>query len=388
MRPGAAKVQPSYGLGSLSDVVPGVLAALGVSGSSDPLGLASGALAGARSVAVLLLDGLGYHGLRLAARYAPTLASIMSGALWGTTVRTITAGFPTTTPTSLTSLGTGAAPGAHGVLGFNVNVPGTDQVLTHIAWSDEPDPLRWQPLATQFTVAASAGVAAHVVSRPEYAGTGLTTAAFRGGRYVDARNLDEIADGILAGLAGRRSIVYAYHPDIDGAGHLFGLGSPQWLAAVAAVDRMLTRLIDRLPLDAALVVTADHGQINVPEDRRFDLDTDPRLREGVRVAAGEPRVRYLHALPGATDDVVAAWRGVLGDAAWVVRREEAVAQGWFGPVREEHLQRIGDVVAACHEDYVVLATETDPEKVAKMIAFHGSATEPEMRIPLLIIRHP
>jgi hypothetical protein len=387
VKPGAAKILPSYGLGSLSDVVPGVLRALGVPGASDPMGLAA-SLTGAASVAVLLLDGLGYHGLRLAAPYAPTLASIMSGALWGTTVRTITSGFPSTTPTSLTSLGTGAAPGPHGVLGFNVNVPGTDQVLTHIAWSDEPDPLRWQPLATQFTLAAAAGIATHVVSRPEYAGTGLTTAAFRGGRYFDAPDLHALADGILAGLAQRRSIVYGYHPDIDGAGHLFGLGSRQWLATVAAVDRMLTRLIDRLPLDAALVITADHGQINVPEDRRFDLDADRRLRDGVRLVAGEARVRYLHALPGATDDVVAAWRGVLGDAAWVVRREEAVAQGWFGPVPEEHLQRIGDVVAACHEDYVVLATRTDPEKVANMIGFHGSATEPEMRIPLLVIRHP
>jgi hypothetical protein len=77
---------------------------------------------------------------------------------------------------------------------------------------------------------------------------------------------------------------------------------------------------------------------------------------------------------------------VLGDAAWVVRREQAVAEGWFGPVPEEHLQRIGDVVAACHDDYVVLATETEPARIARMIAFHGSATEAEMRIPLLVVR--
>ncbi len=67
-------------------------------------------------------------------------------------------------------------------------------------------------------------------------------------------------------------------------------------------------------------------------------------------------------------------------------REQAVAEGWFGPVSEEHLQRIGDVVAACTGDYVVLATQTDPPQVADLIAFHGSATVAEMTIPLLIGR--
>ncbi len=59
--------------------------------------------------------------------------------------------------------------------------------------------------------------------------------------------------------------------------------------------------------DAALLVTADHGQLNVPVEHRFDLDADPRLRAGVRLVAGEARVRYLHTEPGATADVVAAW---------------------------------------------------------------------------------
>jgi hypothetical protein len=149
---------------------------------------------------------------------------------------------------------------------------------------------------------------------------------------------------------------------------------------------VLARLVDGLPSDAALLVTADHGQLDVPAEGRFDIDTDPRLSAGVRVVAGEPRVRYAHTLPGARDDVLAAWRSVLGDAAWVVSREEAVAAGWFGPVPEAHLARVGDVVAACHDRAVVLATAHEPESVAKMIAFHGSYTAVEMTVPLLVVR--
>src|SRR5262249_31557529 len=113
---------------------------------------------------------------------------------------------------------------------------------------------------------------------------------------------------------------------------------------------------------------------------------DPLLRAGVRVVAGEPRVRYLHTGPGARDDVIATWQGVLGAAAWVVPREEAVAEGWFGPVPEAHLARIGDVVVACQDRYAVLARKTEPNIVSRLVAYHGSYTAIEMTVPLLVVR--
>jgi hypothetical protein len=386
--PGLAAVRPTYGVASLADVLPGVLRALNVSGSVDPLGLAAGPLADVRKVAVLLIDGLGHHQIPDAAPHAPTLADMAAERLTGVTAQAITAGFPSTTPTSLASLGTGAAPGAHGLLGFTLNVPGTDRVLNHIDWRGDPDPLWWQPLRTQFDRAAAAGVAAHVVSRPEFAGSGLTVAAYRGGVYAGAANADALAARMLAVLAtlDGPAIVYGYHPDLDRTGHLFGVHSPYWTAAAAEVDRLLTLVVEGLPPGCALVVTADHGQLDVPAELRFDLDADRRLRAGVRVVAGEPRVRYLHTFAGATGDVIAAWRGVLGDAAWVVARDEAVAEGWFGPVPAAHLQRIGDVVVACHDRYAVLATKSEPATVSKLVAYHGSATAAEMVIPLIVVR--
>ncbi len=379
-------IRPAYGQASLADVMPGALASLGVPGAADPLGLAAGELAGVRGVAVLLLDGLGFDLLPLALPHAPALADIVRGRLAGASVRPITTGFPSTTPTSLASLGTGAPPGSHGLVGFFLNIPGTDQVLNHIRWSDEPDPLRWQPLTTQFARAAAAGVAARVVGRPEFNHSGLTTAAFRGAEYVESSDVDATASRMLEGLRRTPSIVYGYLPDVDRAGHESGVDTPQWRDAVATADRLVALLAGGLPPATALIVTADHGQLDIPAWHRFDLDTDLRLREGVRVVAGEPRVRYLHTIAGARDDVLATWAGILGDAAWVVSRDEAVGEGWFGPVPEEHLQRVGDVVAVCLDDYVVLATATDPVQVGRMVAYHGSATPVEMRIPLVVVR--
>jgi hypothetical protein len=380
-----ATVHPRYGGGSLADVLPSVLAVLGVPGAVDRLNLAA-ELDGVRRIAVLLVDGLGQHQVPIAAPYAPTLADL--AAARPGLARQLTTGFPSTTPTSLVTLGTGTAPGGHGILGFRVNVPGTDRVLTHIEWRRDPDPRRWQPVPTQFELAAAAGIGTVVVSRPEFEGSGLTIAANRGAAYAGAADLAKLAAGMLAAL-GRGdgpTLVYGYHPDIDRQGHLFGVDSDRWRTAIADVDALLARLVDGLPPDAALLVTADHGQLNVPADRRFDFDTDDRLRAGVRVLAGEPRVRYVHARRGAVQDVLATWRAVLGDAAWVVGRDEAIEAGWFGPVPEEHLARVGDVVAACHEAYAVVASTTDNPIEARLVAYHGSYTAAEMLVPLLVVR--
>lgn len=365
---------------SLADVLPSALAVLGRPGEKDRLGLRAN-LGDVRRIAVLLVDGLGYHLLPAAAREAPTLAEVL--ARRAGRLDELACAFPSTTPTSLVTLGTGVLPGAHGVLGFTVNLPGTDQVLTHIDWRGDPAPEQWQPVPTVFARAAAAGIRATVVSRPEFRGSGLTEAAYGPAHYVGAARGEELAERMLGELAAGPGLVYGYHPTLDTVSHLHGIDSPHWRRAAASVDRLITRLVDGLPSDTALLVTADHGALDVPAEGRFDIGTDERLAAGLRVIAGEPRVRYLHTRAGATQDVVAAWRAVLGSAAQVITREEAVQAGWFGPVPAEHLERIGDVVVICRERTVVLATGHEPEAVARLVAFHGSTTPVETAIPLI-----
>ncbi|MEU4473691.1 nucleotide pyrophosphatase/phosphodiesterase family protein [Micromonospora sp. NPDC023888] len=377
-----AVLGPDHGGGRLADVLPSALAVLGVPGSADPLGLAP-TLAGVRRIAVLLVDGLGWYQVPTAAPYAPTLAGLAA-----TVGRPLIAGFPSTTPTSLVSLGTGVPAGAHGVLGFTVRVPGADRVLTHTDWAGDPSPLSWQPVTTQLERARAAGVTTTVVSRPEFGGSGLTLAANRGGDFRGAAGGDAVAAAMLAALAAGSgpTLVSGYHADLDRHGHVSGVDSVPWRVAATEVDALVARLVDGLPPDAALLVTADHGQLDIPAAHRFDLDTDSRLRDGIRVVAGEARVRYLHVVPGALDDVVAAWSAVLGDAARVRTRDEVVATGWFGPVPEDHLGRIGDVVVTCNDTYAVMASRTERPMASKLVAYHGSDTAAELTVPLLVVR--
>lgn len=366
----------------LVDVLPSVMSLVGVPGTSDRLRLRE-RLGDVDRIAVLLVDGLGYHLLRDAAPQAPLLADVVAGRAG--VLDELGSPFPSTTPTSLVTLGTGALPGAHGIVGFTVNVPDTDRLLTHIVWGDDPDPAVWQPVPTLFQRAAAAGVRTTVVARSAFEGSGLTRAAYDGAAFVGADRSEDLARAIVEQLAAGPGLVYGYHPTLDTEAHLHGIDSPEWRRAAASVDRLITRVAEGLPPGAALVVTADHGGLDVPADARIDAGTDPRLLAGVRVLAGEPRVRYVHTLPGAAEDVRAAWQSVLGEAAHVLRRDEAIGAGLFGPVPPEHLQRIGDLVVVCRERFVVLASGFDPDMVAKLVAFHGSTAPVETAVPLVLL---
>jgi hypothetical protein len=373
-------VRPAYGTGSLADVLPSVSALLGVPGAADVLGLRE-RLDGVTRVGVLLVDGLGFHQLPVAAAYAPILADMSADAGF------LTASFPSTTPVSLATLGTGALPGAHGILGFTARRPDGRNVV-HIHWGSDPDPREWQPLPTRFETAAAAGVRTAAVTRPEFEGTGLTVAMHRGAPIIPASTGEQVAKGLAEALAAESSpaLVYAYHPDLDSAGHGHGVDSPEWRSAASGVDALLDRVVHSLPPQSALLVIADHGQLNVGVSDRVDMGLMPELAAGVIGVAGEPRVRYLYVESGALDDVIARWQAVLGSRASVMTRDEAIGEGLYGPVPPSHTGRIGDVVVICRGRSLVLASGWEPPSVNTLVAYHGALTAAEMQIPLLIAR--
>lgn len=371
--------------GSICDVLPAAAALLGHPDAVDELGLATGlGVDRADHVAVVLVDGMGSHLLGELAASAPLLASVLAGGTGRLTELACT--FPSTTPTSLVSLGTGAQPGEHGILGFTLNVPGTEVVINHVRWRDDPPPAAWQPLPTWFGRLRQVGIGARAVLPAAFIGSGLTDAAYRGADFRPAHPTDDYAQRVADELHAAPGLTYGYTHELDTAAHLFGIGSPAWHEAAAHVDALLTRLVSTLPAGAVLLVTADHGGLNVPPDARVDLDSDPRLAAGVRVVAGEPRVRYLHTEPGAAAAVRAAWRDALAGRAQIYSREEAVDAGLFGPVSPPHLARIGDVVVVCTGDAAVLATDHEPPETARLIGFHGAATAAETAIPLIAWR--
>jgi Type I phosphodiesterase / nucleotide pyrophosphatase len=366
-------IVPSYGAAALADLSASVAASLGIPDYPNVLGFDP-----TRRACILLIDGLGWEQLRDSPAAAPFLSELALNS------RALTAGFPSTTVTSLGSLCTGIPPGQHGMLGYQVMIPGEGRLLNGLRWDSRIDPQRWQRHATIYERAVDAGIAAFHVAQGSFRGTGLTSALMRGAEYLAADSMGALAARASAAMNDNpRALVLVYHGDLDGAGHVFGVGSDAWRKQLAHVDKLAEHLAGDLPPGASLYVTGDHGMVDIGADDRIDLDFEPALREGVALLGGEPRARHVYARPGAVPDVLAAWREVLGERAWVLSRDEAIKEGWFGPVDVGMTERIGDVVAAAAGNAAMVATRTEPRESA-LFGMHGSLTASEQLIPGLV----
>ncbi len=373
MTPAGDFVEPAYRTRSLADVVPAVAVALGCPLAERPTDLL---LPPAPSYVVFLVDGLGSELLKRYAHAAPFLAGLI-------TDEPATAGVPSTTATSLTSLGTGLPPGTHGLVGFTSRVPGTNTLLNALQWDAAVDPVEWQPHPTAFARLAGLGVSVTCVNKREFRSSGLTVASQRGADFVGADRVGERIAAVLASSAPTPSLTYVYDGDLDWTGHRFGVASSQWLQQLAMVDAEAEQLRDALPGHTRLLVVADHGMVDSPRESRVDVDDHPDLREGLVLLGGEARFRHLYVARAAADDVATTWRTILADRAEVLLRDEAISRGWFGAVDPTVRPRLGDVVVACTGDTAVLSTSAFPYE-ATLIGLHGSLTPAEMLIPVVV----
>lgn len=330
-------------------------------------------------VCVVVVDGLGYANLRERSGHSPFLRGHLAAR------EPLTSTFPSTTATAMGSFGTGEPPGRTAMLGYTVRDPGSGRLGNLVSWTDLPDARSWQRVPTVFERLVAAGADVTSVGPQRFAGSGLTEAALRGAAYRAALSLPQRVDAALAALR-RPGLVHLYWGDIDKAGHHHGWGSWQWGDEVEAFDRELARLARGLPADTLLVVTADHGMVDVDLGRRWDAAQHSGLRQDVELVAGEPRALHLHLSRGASPDVVAArWREVLGDAAVVTTRDEAVAGGWFGTVDQHVRPVVGDVVVAMTGRATVVDSATQTPASLELVGVHGSGTPAEVLVPFVVV---
>lgn len=373
-----APVPPGGTERSLTHVLPAAADVLGV---DVPGGAAARALLGlpaAQRVCVVLVDGLGHLNLGERGGHAPFLRSLLEGSAPLVTT------FPSTTATAVAAFGTGRGPGTTGMLGYTVRVPATGRLGNLVSWGDMPPAQDWQPHVTVFERVVAAGVPVTSVGPARFHGSGLTGAALRGAAYAAAERLEDRVDGVLRVLRDP-GLAYLYWHDVDKTGHHHGWGSWQWGDALGDLDAELARLARALPRGTLLLVTADHGMVDVDRAAQRDVATDPVLGAQVALTGGEPRALHLHLDAGADPEVVAArWRDHLGDDAVVRTRASAVDAGWFGPVDARVRPVVGDVVVAMTGAATVVDSRTQTPGSLALVGVHGSLTAREMLVPLLV----
>jgi len=319
---------------------------------------------------LILVDGLGWSNLYDAASVAPILRTMPA--------KRLTVSVPSTTATSLTSLATGVVPAHHGVVGFSFRTrPGV--VLNTMAWDDAQSiPEDIQPAPTWFE---RLPVATAAIVPPVFVNSGLTRAYLRGADVISVAAESNWCARVkqAAQVVAQYPLTFIYERSLDHTGHLKGWRSPAWRNQLAAIDGFIAALGDALPPGTSLMVTGDHGMVDVPKTHRMFIEDTPALAEGVELIGGEGRLRHLYTNDAA--GVAHRYREWLGHRAEVHLRDEALRLFGDEQPPEQVYDRIGDVVVAMHDDWALLTT-TRPREAA-MIGLHGSLTPEERGVPLL-----
>jgi hypothetical protein len=373
---------PAFGRRSVAEVLTSAAASLGVEGFANTLGLPR-----ASRVCVVLADGLGRNLLKQKSAHTPFLRSVMQSGQ-GEVPVWLDSTFPSTTAAALATFGTGLPPGQHGMVGYDVLDPAQDKVVNMLGnWDANVDPLAWQPHPTVFERAAGS-VTVTTVSLPQFGNSPMTQAALRGGNFVSAvTSHARTAAAAEAMAAAGPALMYFYVNELDKAGHRYGCQSEQWEHQLEELDATVRRLSASLPAGTTILLTADHGMLDVPEPQRIDYAADPALIEGVRHTAGEPRMVHLYlddpADHAARERLLTAWRARFGARVWAFSREDAMTAGLFGSVRPAVGPRIGDVMIAARDALALYDTRRVRPAAMEVVGQHGSLTKAEREVPLL-----
>ena len=359
----------------LADVLSSCLAA--IQGGDNPLGLTP-----VRKAAVLVVDGLGAHNLRQRSGHARWLTQ-----QWAGKNMVADSGYPSTTASALTTLTTGELAGAHGIVGYTVLDPESKKLINHLKdWAPVVDPETWQRHPTLFEKAAQQSIPSLALGEQRFAGSDFTKAVWRGAQFVGVRGL--VPQGELMREffdSHDQALAYLYWPALDRTGHSQGVESDAWTHRLEELDQGLEEISRLLKPDEGLVITADHGMVDVPHANKIMAHEGSPLLAGVSAWGGEPRVPQLYLNDsGALADLTGAWTEALAGRGRVITREQIMDEAWLGPVSKEVALRVGDLSVVCEGPIAAYDSMTASPASQAMIGQHGSVTPQEREIPLIL----
>ncbi len=336
----------------------------------------------ANSACVVLVDGLGSFNLKTNAGHAPFLAKRLE--VDGSTH----CGFPSTTAASITSFGTGLSAGSHGIIGYQVQDPETGKVLNLLTgWGSGIDPQIWQPNKTVNETASESGVESFVIGPPEYDGSGFSVASMRGAKYIAAKTFDDrVAKAQQVLSTKQQTLVYLYFPELDQKAHAFGVDSQNWREKLEDLDAAIKTLAQGLPKNAGLLLTADHGVIDVPREKHIYLDQFKEQLSGLSAVGGDPRVLFLYFEGLGSDEIkirATQLNEALGGAVSVHTKDELVRSGWYGEVSSDASERMPELFLITIGTWALYHRDFAKPKSLNMIGQHGSISPEELTVPLL-----
>jgi predicted AlkP superfamily pyrophosphatase or phosphodiesterase len=316
--------------------------------------------------------------------------------------------FPSTTSAHTTTIHTGLPPAQSGVYEWHQYNEQLDRIITPLMFAYPRDKYRDSllneglktgdvfPARTIYRDLARAGVKSHVIIPRDIAKSAPTRALSDGATIIPYKTLPEALVNLaqLLRLRKQPSYYFVYFSNIDTICHDYGPGSAQVDAEIDAFLALMERVL--LPAarntNALLLVTADHGQVEVdPQTTLYLNHAVPNFKRFVAVnrmgellvPAGSPRDFFLHIRSELLDEAQNAIQKAVSGKAITVKSQALIDAGFFGPQPSDAFKkRVGNLVVLPFKGESVYYYEREVFE-NRFYGHHGGMTREEMEIPLL-----
>ncbi|WP_158056582.1 alkaline phosphatase family protein [Halorussus halophilus] len=384
---------PDYGGYCFARVPQTIASVLGTDfGRTLPEDVLSAESTDSKNVLVVLVDGFGYEQWRRERDHHPFLDRLTADSR----VTPLTSIYPSETSAAIPTFHTGALPAEHGVVGWNIYEPTTDEEFEALPFQtkDGETPklppeelLDAEPLYPEL---ADAGVESHhVIPFPE------TLAGATAHSYDSLGEVPEKIEAALDASADSRSYCYCYLPQVDHAGHEYGTHSEGYRQTVGDVFEMLEAAVsgidDETANETLLVVTADHGHVNTDPERNVDISEFEAVTAALKRHAndtpvkfsGSPRNLHLHLEGEESAERIAGLLREELDAKVLTKADVLEMELCGSEASETFRRRLGDVVVT-HRNLGVWWADEEPDEL-ELVGMHGGLTPEEMLVPLATV---
>ncbi len=325
-----------------------------------------------KNIVVILLDGMGKAILERHLKADGSFRSHLAGIYSST--------FCSTTVAATTSVMSGLQPCQHAWLGWDCYYPQIGENVTvflnKIQGTEKP--------AADYNVAWTLTPYENVIDKIKKAGKDAHIIA----PFLDSKidNFEKICKHIknickseskVSGPAGCPRYIYAYWNQPDGLLHTYGCGSNEAHECILDLEKQVAELAANLD-DSLVIVTADHGHIDTNFVYIYDY---PELYDClIRKPSLEPRVLNLFIKDGKKDFFEKEFKRLFGEKFILMPVEEMIAKNLMGTGKHHKMFRsmLGDYLALAVSNLSIYYGDK------KLVSQHGSLTEDEMLIPLIV----
>jgi predicted AlkP superfamily pyrophosphatase or phosphodiesterase len=383
---------PDYKDGGIVNLMSSIEGALGGNPLYAPLKtLKPKEIKSFKNVVLIVIDGLGHEYLKKHGE----------GTVFQKYFRSsITSVFPSTTATGITTFMTGVAPQQHAVTGWFVLLKEMGTVSTILPFTPRYKGKSFgsvinpkiifnvKPFVKKIN-ANTFSLHPHSISDSDY-----TLAHMDKAKRISYKGVDGFFNSIMKVIRQRKKskknkFIYAYWPDFDTIEHHFGPKSSKVKKHFTMLNKKLTSFIKKIDgTNTLLIVTADHGQIDIPPRSRIELKKHPKLEETLTLPlCGEPRAAYCYVHPSKAKQFEHYTRTRLRKYCWVFKSEDLIRKNWFGLYKpnQKLFERVGDYVLVMKKNYA-LKDFLMSENKRFLLGNHGGVSKEEMFVPLIVIK--